>query len=98
MPHGPHIYAKVYDMEKATMCAYSQSDHVLPQWKCVLLCRAQCTRINITDQEPGDKHPNPSSSISFHIYHLISRCTKHGRIPLTDKKSCIGCQHDTASL
>ena len=30
MPHGLHIYAKVYDMENATMCAYPQSDHTLP--------------------------------------------------------------------
>ena len=30
MPHGRHIYAKSYDMAKATMCAYSQSDHALP--------------------------------------------------------------------
>ena len=25
MPHGRHIYAKAYDMENTTMCAYSQS-------------------------------------------------------------------------
>ena len=30
MPHGSHIYAKVFDMEKATMCEYPQSDHALP--------------------------------------------------------------------
>ena len=24
MPHGCHIYAKAYDMAKATMCAYTQ--------------------------------------------------------------------------
>ena len=28
MPHERHIYAKAYDMEKATICAYSQSDNV----------------------------------------------------------------------
>ena len=27
--HGHHIYAKSYDMEKATICAYTQSDHAL---------------------------------------------------------------------
>ena len=97
MPHGRHIYAKAYDMAKETMCAYSQSDHALPHWKCVLRCCAQCPSINIPDQETDDKHPNPSPSIRFHIYHLIARCTKHGRLPLTDKKSCRKCQHDTAS-
>ena len=29
MPHGRHIYTKAHDMEKATMCAYPQSDHAL---------------------------------------------------------------------
>ena len=36
MPHGHHIYAKAYDMAKATMCTYTHSDHALPHWKCVL--------------------------------------------------------------
>ena len=36
MPHGRNINAKAYDMEKATMCAYSQSDHALLHWKGVL--------------------------------------------------------------
>ena len=35
MTHGRHIYAKVSDMEQATMCAYPKSDHALPHWKCV---------------------------------------------------------------
>ena len=30
MPHGRHIYAKSYDMEKATICVYPQSNHALP--------------------------------------------------------------------
>ena len=97
MPHGRHIYAKEYDMAKSIFFAYSQSDHALPHWKYVLQCCAKCTSINITDQETDDNYPNPSPSIRFHIYHLIARCTKHGRLPLTDKKSCRKCQHDTAS-
>ena len=51
MPHGNHIYAKAYDMEKATMCVYPQSEHVLPQWKCVLRCCAKFPSINIPDKE-----------------------------------------------
>ena len=98
MPHGRHIYAKEYDMENSTMCDNSQSDHALPHWKCVLQCCAQYPSINITDQESDDKHPNPSPSILFHIYHLIARCTKHVRLRLSDKKSCQECQQDTASL
>ena len=96
MPHGRHIYAKAYVMAKKKMCAYSQSYHALPHWKYVLRCCAKCPSISIPDQETDDKHPNPSPSISFHIYHLIARCTTHGRIPLTDKKSFHDCQQDNA--
>ena len=97
MPHGRHVYAKAYDMAKATMCAYSQSYHALQHWKCVLRCCAKCPSINIPDQETYDQYPDNSPSISFHIYHLIARCTKHGRLLLTDKKSFRKCQQDTAS-
>ena len=51
MTHGSHIYAKAYDMAQATMCAYPQSDHALPHWKCVLWCCAECPCINLPDQE-----------------------------------------------
>ena len=84
-------------MTKSKMCEYSQSDHELRHWKYVLRCCAKCPSINLPDQETYDKHPNTSPSIIFHIYHLIVRCTKHGRIPLTDKKSCRKCQQDTTS-
>ena len=83
-------------MAKATICAYSQSYHALPHWKCLLLCCAKFPNSNIPDHETDDKHPNPSSSISLYIYHLIN-CTKHGRLPLTDKKSYCKCQPDNDS-
>ena len=73
-------------MANAKMCAYSQSDHALPQWKCVLRCCVKCPIINIPDQETYDQYPDTSPSIRFHIYHLIARCTKHVRLPLTEKK------------
>ena len=60
LPHGRHIDAKAYDMAKATMCANSQYDNSLPHWNCVLICCAQCPRININEQETDDKHPNTS--------------------------------------
>ena len=50
MPHGRHIYAKTFDMENATMYTYTQSDHVITHWKCVLQYCAECQHINITDQ------------------------------------------------
>ena len=86
MPHGHHIYLKAYDMEKATMCTYPQSRHALPHMKCVLPCCADCTFINITDQDTNKKHEETTPSIMFSIYHIIGRCTAHGRIPLKGKK------------
>ena len=97
MPHGRPIYPKAYYIANATVCAYSHSYHVLPHWKCVLVCCAQRPNINLPDQETDDKHPHTSPSISFHIYHLIERCTKHVRLLLTDKKSCRKCQQNNDS-
>ena len=97
MTHGRHIYDKAYDMAKTTMWAYSQSDNSLPHWKCLLICRAKCPSINLPDQERDNQYPYTSPSIRFHFYHLIARCTKHGRLTLTDKKICRKCQKDTTS-
>ena len=81
MPHGRHIYAKSSDMEQATMSAYPQSDHALPPCKCVLRCCSDCPCINIIDQETDNHNSDTTPSIRFHIYHIIARCTVHGRIP-----------------
>ena len=97
MTHGHHIYTKAPDMEKATMCAYTQSYHALPHCKCVMQCCAKFPSINIPDQETDDQYSNTSPSISFHIYHIIARCKTHGRILLTDKKICCKCKQDTVS-
>ena len=97
MPHERYVYAKSYYMEKATMCAYLHSDHLLPHWKFVLQCCAKCPSINLPDQETDDQYPDTSPSIIFHIYHLISRYTKYGRLPLIDKKRCLQCQQNPAS-
>ena len=55
IPHGRHIYSKASDMANATMCAYPQSDHELPHWECVLRCCAECSHINLPDQETNKK-------------------------------------------
>ena len=86
MPHGGHIYVKASDMENDKMCTYPQSDHALPHWKYILRCCADCPYINIPDQETNKKHEEKIPSIRFHIYHIIGRCTSHGRIPFKDKK------------
>ena len=86
MPDGNHIYSKTYDILKATICAYPQSYHALPHWKCVMRYCAKYKSINTPDQETYNQYSNTSTSISFHIYHLSAHCTTHDRIPLTDKK------------
>ena len=73
IPHGRHIYAKSSDMAQAKMCAYNQSDHAIPHWKCVLLCCAECTCINLPDQETDNHNSEKTPSIRFHIYHIITR-------------------------
>ena len=51
MPHGCHIYAKSYDMAKAKMCTYPQSNHTLPHCKCILRFCAECPCINLPCQD-----------------------------------------------
>ena len=60
MPHGRYIYTKASDMEMATMCAYTQSDHASPHWKCVLRCCAKCPYVNFPDQETYDQYSDTS--------------------------------------
>ena len=84
-------------MAKATMCAYPQSDNVLPHLKFVLQCCDKCTRTNLTDQEIDDQYTDTSVTIRFHIYHMIACCTKHVRLMLTDRKICRKCQQVTVS-
>ena len=67
MPHGRHIYAKSYDMEKATICTYPQSDNALPHWKYVLWCCAECPYINLSEQEINKnmKKQHPQLGFTF---------------------------------
>ena len=85
MPHGRHIYDKAYDMEKYTMCTYTQFNHASPHCKRVLRCFDECPCINIPDQETDNQYSEIAPSIRFQIYHIIGRCTAHGRIPLKEK-------------
>ena len=84
MTHGRHIYVTASDMVMAKMCSYPPSQHELPHWKCVLHCCANCPCINLPDQESDMYRSNTSPSINFHIYHLVERCTVHGRLPLDE--------------
>ena len=95
MTHGLHIYAKASDMANATMCTYTHSGNAIPHWKCVLRCCANFPCINLPDQETTKKHDETTPSIRFQIYHIIGRCTAHGRTPLKDKKICYMCKQES---
>ena len=85
MPHGCRIYAKADDTAQATMCIYPQSDHALPHWKCVFWRCAKYPCINLLDQETGNQNSNTTPSMRFQNFHIIGRCTAHGRITQKDK-------------
>ena len=96
MPYGRHIYAKASDMARPTMCTYPQYYHAIQNWKCVLWCWADFPYINIPDQETDIKHEKTTPSIRFHIYHIISHYTDHGKIPL-DYKKWYMCKQESSS-
>ena len=73
-------------------CVHIHYDYALPHWKCVLWFCAECQHINLSDQETNKKHEEKKPSIRFHVYHIIARCTYHGRITLKDKKKCHMCK------
>ena len=84
-------------MAKAKMCAYPQSDHALSHWKCAIQLCAKCPCVNLPDQDTGDQYSDTIPSISFQVYHLIARCTTHGRLPLNEKINDRKCKQDSAS-
>ena len=71
------------------MCTYTQSDHALTHWKCVLRCCAEFKCINLPDQEKDNHYSETTPSIRFQIYHIIVSCSAHGRIPMKDKEKCV---------
>ena len=72
MPHGRLIYAKAYDMEKATMCAKSHYNYVLPHWKCVLQFLPNVLALIFLTS----KHMIRIPSQSFNLFsNILSDCT-----------------------
>ena len=84
IPHGLHIYETSSDMAMAIVCAYPPSQHAFPHWKCVLHCCSHFPYIDLPDQWSDRYHSNTSTSILFHIYHLIACFILHGRRPLDE--------------
>ena len=79
------------------MCAYPQSDHVLPHRKYLLRCYSKFPSVNLPDQETDDQYSETRPSIQFHIYHQIARFTTYGRLPLNDKKMYCMCNQGSDS-
>ena len=50
-------------------------------------CCAKCTCVNLPDQKIYYQYSDTSPENSFHIYHIIARCSTHGKFPLNDKKN-----------
>ena len=92
VPHGCHIHAKAADMANATICTYPQSDDEISHWKCVLGAVPTVLISILITKKQLKKHEETTPSIRFHIYHIIRRCTDHGRITLKDKKICRMCE------
>ena len=59
-------------------------------------CCAKCLSVNIPDLETDNQYSNTIKLIRFHIYHLIARCTAHGRLPLNDRNNYCNCKQDSA--
>ena len=86
IPHGKIVFRTESHMSMATSFAYPSSLYELPHWKCVLLCFAQCSWIDISSTEKYQQNSNVSPDIFFHVYQHISHCTVHGRHPFNENK------------
>ena len=98
MPHGRHIYVTEAYMAMDKMCAYPPYQHAFPYFKCVLLCCSNCPCIDLSYQESDRYRSNTYTSIRFHIYHLISHFTVHGRRPVNESKFCSLCLQDPSTV
>ena len=97
MPHGSHIYAKSYDTAKTTMCAYPQSDHSLPHWKCVMQCCAKCPIVNLPDQEIDYQYSNSSPSIRFSHFSYNFTLFNTWKASVKWQNNCRKCKQDYTS-
>ena len=59
----------------------TSENHGLPHWKCVLRFFDKCPSITLSIQESDKYTTHTFSTICFHIYCNISRCTVHIRCP-----------------
>ena len=89
MSHIQHRYQIAYDMEMATICVYPPSQHTFPHWNYLLHHFENFPCIDLTSQQLYKHHSNTCPTMSFHVYHLIARCTVQGRRLFYKNKSCV---------
>ena len=64
---------------------------------CIVFFFSDCLCINIPDQEIDNQNSETTPSSRFHIYHIIARCTAHGRILFKDTNICYICKQESSS-
>ena len=65
----------------ATICTYPSQYHEILHWEFVLLCFKKFPGVIIPRQETNTDATNTRSTVFFHVYHNLSRCTFHGIRP-----------------
>ena len=79
--HGCYIYNSSADMDIENLCPCPSQYHGIPHWKCVLRCFDKCLGISIPRQETNKYATKTCSTIQYHVYRNISRCTVHSIRP-----------------
>ena len=97
-PHVCHIYNSAADMAMATMCTCPSQHHALPHCKFVLSCCDKFPGISIPHQGTNTEAKNTCSTIYFHVYRNVSRCTVHGLRPYEEWTICSMCSTYLSSV
>ena len=79
--HSCHIHNTAVDMSTEIMYPCTAIHHMLPYWKCMLLCCDKCPNIFIPIQEENKDKTNTCTTIRFNIYINVLCCTVNGRRP-----------------
>ena len=75
--HSNHIHKTKTETYMLIMFPFPYDLHALPHWKCVLRCFSQCPSTIIPGQKSKKDKINTCSTVSFHVYRNLSRCTFH---------------------
>ena len=96
--HGCHIHCAAVDMSMATMCHCPSQHHGLQNCKCELICCKKCPILIIPSLETNKDATNMCSTIHFHVYRNVSRCTMHGQRYQEERTIFSLCSDDSSSV